>query len=161
METLKRKIVAVAMSISFVASLVIPGIARGVTAADLQVQIDALLATLADLQAQLTEIQGTPSGVPAACSGISFTRNLSQGSSGSDVKCLQALLNQSTDTQVAASGVGSSGNETTYFGALTKGAVVKIQVKYAAEILTPLGLTAGTGYVGSSTRAKLNGLLGE
>ena len=151
-----KKIIAIATSLAII------GMASpvfGVTVEELQTQIAALLAQVSALQAQLTALGGAPAGVPAACSGITFTRNLTVGSSGTDVKCLQALLNTDAATQVAATGVGSTGNETTYFGPLTKAAVVKLQVKYAADILTPLGLTAGTGYVGSSTRTKLTALL--
>ncbi|MFA5643789.1 MAG: peptidoglycan-binding domain-containing protein [Candidatus Paceibacterota bacterium] len=88
----------------------------------------------------------------AACQGItSFDRNLTVGSSGADVKCLQALLNQSADTQVAATGVGSAGNETTYFGSKTTAAVMAYQTKNA---ISPVA-----GYVGPITRASLNAAL--
>lgn len=87
-----------------------------------------------------------------------FTVNLSFGSQNSQVALLQQILNQDPDTRIANTGPGSLGNETNYFGALTKTAVIQFQEKYAREVLMPVGLTQGNGYVGSYTRAKLNAL---
>lgn len=128
------------------------------TVAEIQAAIDAILANIQVLLAELAKLEPTPSEVPAACQGISFTRGLTTGSTGNDVKCLQALLNQSSDTQVASSGVGSPGSETNYFGSLSVSAVGKFQIKNG---LVSSSTDAGYGYVGPKTRAKLNSLLGQ
>ena len=156
---MSKKIIAIVTTLTC-AVWMIGSSVQAMTADELQAQINTLLAQLSTLQTQLTTIQGGTSAAPAACAGITFSRTLKQGMAGNDVKCLQAILNQSADTQIAASGMGSSGNETTYFGALTKAAVIKFQGKYASEVLTPIGLTAGTGLVGAKTIAKLNTMFG-
>ncbi len=131
----------------------------GMTQDQLRAEIARLIALIATLQAQIAQSQGITSS--GACDGVTFSRNLSLGMTGGDVKCLQTILNRSVDTQIAVSGVGSIGNETNYFGGLTRGAVIKFQNKYASEVLTPIGLTTGTGYVGGKTIAKLNQILGR
>ena len=90
--------------------------------------------------------------------GITFLSTLKAGDSGPAVLSLQKLLNSDSDTRVAGSGVGSPGQETNYFGSLTKNAVVRFQEKYRNEVLTPVGLSSGTGFVGLMTIKKLNEL---
>ncbi len=106
----------------------------------LEQQITALMDQLNALKAQ----QAGPTGKCA------FARSLSQGVSGDDVKCLQQYLN-SSGYQVAASGAGSPGNETIYFGSLTKAAVAKWQ---AAK-----GVSPAAGYFGPISRAKYDSLV--
>ena len=81
-----------------------------------------------------------------------FNSDLYLGSTGLEVLALQKFLNDSPDTRIAESGIGSRGQETDYFGALTFNAVFAYQAKYAQEILAPLGLTNPTGYWGEATR---------
>ena len=155
-----KKIIASFVGLTMALTM-FPGMTLGATVEELQAQITTLMAQITALNAQIAGLGGTTpaTGIPTTCIGVTFTRNLSQGSDGSDVKCLQALLNTNPATQVALTGAGSPNNETNYFGPLTRTAVVKMQQLYAAEILTPLGLTAGTGFVGPSTRAKLDSIL--
>ncbi len=91
---------------------------------------------------------------PYSCDVVNTT-NLRIGSRGKAVYELQRILNASVDTQIAATGPGSPNNETRFFGKLTALAVVKFQDIYTDEILTPAGVTRGTGYVGPSTRAQI------
>ena len=144
--------------------------AQSVAAAGLtQAQIDAILgfiaafdvdqATINNVEASLKG-EATPGtgGTTGTCTPYTFSRSLSVGDTGADVKALQVLLNTDVATQVAATGIGSAGEESEYFGSLTKAAVIKFQNLYAPDVLTPIGLTAGTGYVGSMSLAKLNEL---
>ena len=69
------------------------------------------------------------------------------------VRCLQEFL-KSRGQDIYPEGL-VTGN----FYTLTEQAVTRFQNKYASEILSPWGLTQGTGFVGSTTRAKINELL--
>lgn len=91
---------------------------------------------------------------------FAFKKDLQLGDTDPDVKELQKILNSDPDTIVATEDVGSRGKETTYFGALTKAAVIKFQNKYKDVILTPAGLTTGNGLVNKLTRTRLNLLIG-
>jgi hypothetical protein len=142
--------VAVAMVFS---AFVAP--AKAQTTEDLQKMINDLLAQVAALQSQVG--QGGTSVASGVCP-YTWTRDLSIGSTGGDVMKLQQFLNADADTRIAASGVGSVGMETEYYGALTAAAVSKMQVKYRADILSPANLVNPTGYFGPSSRAKANAL---
>jgi peptidoglycan hydrolase-like protein with peptidoglycan-binding domain len=129
------------------------------TIEELQQKIAEIQAKIAQLQAQLQELLGVTKieGIP---SGFRFEKNLKYQMIDPDVKYLQIVLNSDSETRLAQTGPGSPGNETEYFGPRTKAAVIKFQEKWAEEILSPWNLTKGTGYVGKTTREKLNELLG-
>lgn len=99
------------------------------TVAELQTQINALMA-------QLAALQGGTVANPTACT---FTRSLTIGSTGADVTCLQNYL----------TGTGHftfSGGSTGYFGPITQAAVAAWQ---AAN-----GVAPAVGYFGPISTAK-------
>jgi len=122
------------------------------------VTVEQLQSLIAELSAKIALLEAQLAGQPAATTGLCLTGDLSLGMTSAEVKILQQGLNQSPATQVAVSGAGAPGYETSYFGALTKAAVIKFQDIYAPEVLASWGLTKGTGYAGQTTRAKFNAL---
>lgn len=74
---------------------------------------------------------------------VQFTRDLQLGMNGGDVLKLQVYLN-AHECLVAASGAGSPGNETTYFGGLTQEALAAFQRAH--------GIHPSAGYFGPITR---------
>ena len=146
-------------SMVFALSIVLSPVASACSLNDLSsCDNDGLMALVVQLlaaQQPTTPPVTTPvvSGLPA---GFQFNTNLKLGSTGNDVKYLQIFLNSDPATSV-----GNAGSETTYFGSMTQAAVVKFQNKYASEVLTPYGLSAGTGFFGTSSRAKANAMIGS
>ena len=126
---------------------------------DIQVllrKIEFLEKQLAVLQAQLKELMGVEEieQTEQTEQGQFLSKNLRYGDRGEQVKLLQSWL--AKDAQVYPEGL-----VTGYFGPLTKAAVIRFQEKYQEDVLAPWGLKQGTGFVGPTTKAKLNQLYGE
>ena len=146
--SINRTIITTIVALALVA-VVAPAATQATTVSDLMAQITALQAQLQGLSGSTSTT--TSGNLPAACVGVTFTRNLLVGSTGSDVKCLQTILNANAATTVATTGAGAPGHETTYFGPATLRAVKAWQV---AAGFTP------ANQVGPMSRAKLNTWLG-
>jgi len=121
--------------------------------------IKKLLAQIEELKKQIAEVQVKINAILASrgqkipCSR--FERDFYFGMINSaEVSCLQEFL-KNQDSEIYPEGL-VTGN----FLSLTQQALIRFQEKYAGEILTPLGLERGTGFLGSSTRTKINQLLG-
>ncbi len=134
--------------------LVLPAFVPQVKAAELSsAQINAVISLLQSFgvdQATINSVQsalgGTSTGTTNSC--YNFSTNLGMGMNGSAVTALQNALKND----------GESVTVTGIYDEQTASAVTGFQQKYASDILTPNGLQYGTGYVGVSTRAKLNSL---
>jgi len=111
-----------------------------------------LLEQIAQLQAQIVELQGHLEEIQKSSSWChNFDINLKISDNTQEVKYLQeALYKEGLYEQEV------TGNYDEY----TASVVVAFQEKYKNDILTPLGLKNGTGYVGKSTRTKLNNIYG-
>ncbi|MFA6094639.1 MAG: peptidoglycan-binding protein [Candidatus Paceibacterota bacterium] len=106
-------------------------------------KVDALMKMIADVEAQIAALTKSQ---PANTTKLSFTRNLQLHASGSDVKALQVFLN-THGFPVATTGIGSLGNETTYFGPATYSALKRYQASKGIP---------SSGYFGPMTRGVVN-----
>jgi len=93
----------------------------------------------------------TPSSSAAVPSSGSYKQTLIVGAQSNDVSALQEFLKSQ------GASIYPEGKVTGYFGALTKAAVGRFQLKYG---LVSSSSDAGYGIVGPKTRAKINSLLG-
>ena len=115
----------------------------------------AVVTTTEEVEEEITEPVSVSVSVPVVVSiSASFTRTLRVGMTGEDVKRLQQLLNSDPDLQLTSSGIGSLGNETEYFGPMTRSAIQKFQVKYGI-VSSGDEQTTGYGLIGPKTRTKL------
>jgi len=110
----------------------------------IQAQLNQLIQLLNEMLAQQ---QGTETW------SHTFNNNLGYGSSGADEVINLHLALQKENISYAPDDIN-------IFSTGTVRAVAEFQEKYASEILAPWGLTHGTGFVGKTTRAKLNSLYG-
>jgi len=94
-----------------------------------------------------------PGSVFAGSWCYTFNKNLGTADSGSlDVAYLHVAL--------LTEGISYGNDGLTAYSDGTIAGVIAFQEKYTYEILSPWGLTHGTGYVGNTTRQKLNQLYG-
>jgi hypothetical protein len=110
--------------------------------------LDSKTGIIPGLRGQVVATDGTGKA-------YAFGRSLTVGFVGEDVRQLQKILN-AEGFVVSKSGPGSVGSESTYFGPATKAALIKYQNFYRADILTPSGLTVGTGYFGPASVKFMN-----
>jgi len=112
--------------------------------------IKEVIEQISQLQSQLNELlEKEPR---AWC--YNFENDLKQGGHGPEVRVLQAAL------EAEGFKIEEGEKLNNYFGSSTLSAVILFQEKYKKDILEPWGLQTGTGYVGKTTRTKLNELYG-
>ncbi|MDD5711063.1 MAG: prenyltransferase/squalene oxidase repeat-containing protein [Candidatus Colwellbacteria bacterium] len=118
---------------------------------DIEEAADTEEATLTQLQAELEKLMTLLSRLQASATADPgaqrFTRDLNIGSVGEDVRRLQQYLNAHS-CALNASGYGSPGNETVFFGELTRSALICLQMKS--------GIIPAVGYFGPITRAYIS-----
>lgn len=90
-----------------------------------------------------------------SCDALQSSGDIRAFSKSASILTIQSILNLDPSTQVSSTGPGSKGQETNNYGNATYSAIKRFQEKYKNEILIPVGLTNGNGFVGPATRKKL------
>jgi hypothetical protein len=119
---------------------------------------EEILTTISEIEELLSQLKERLDNLnaPEEISCQNFDQNLYYGLRNDDrVRCLQEFL-KSQGSEIYPEGL-VTGN----FLSLTKAAVIRFQERYAEEILAPWDLTEGTGFVGETTRAKINEMLNK
>lgn len=119
---------------------------KATTVQELQIQILKLQSQITELQKQLAEIR-----LKSGDWCHDFLTDLKYQQRNEEIRTLQIALEKEGLFKESATG---------YFGPITFQAVKLFQEKYQGEILAPWGFKKGTGFVGPTTRAKLNELYG-
>ena len=127
-----------------------------------QAQIDSILSILRSFGAEesivanvRTALTGGGSTTPPTEWCHTFNKNLRVGDRSDEVRELEIALDKEGFAVVL-----SDKARDPLFNESFASAVTGFQEKYRDEILTPLGLKYGTGFVGNATRKKLNALYG-
>lgn len=142
-----KKVIFVAILGAVFAVLLAPGV-KASTVAELQALIAQLQAQIASLNQQVIQLQANTATTTIWCHN--FNANLRIGDTGSEVTALQTALQKE----------GFLNSTSNNYDEKTASAVTAFQEKYQSEVLSPYGLQNGTGYVGPTTRAKLNKVYG-
>jgi peptidoglycan hydrolase-like protein with peptidoglycan-binding domain len=142
-----KKISFLLVTITILFGLKIPNVKAAETNEEILKQIIELQTQIAALQEELKSMNPTIGWCH------DFNINLRVGDEGTEVKALQLALGKDGDLVYDK-------NTNGIFDEYCASSVVAFQEKYKSEILTPLGLMHGTGYIGIATRSKLNKLFG-
>ncbi|MBZ9572229.1 hypothetical protein KJA15_02790 [Patescibacteria group bacterium] len=122
--------------------------------------IKKLLAQIEELKREINKVLAEINAILATQGEKPFCQKLENNlyyglMNNQEVRCLQEFL-KSQGSEIYPEGL-VTGN----FLSLTKTAAIRFQEKYAKDILAPWELTEGTGFVGRTTRAKINEILGR
>lgn len=122
--------------------------------------IQRLLKRIAELKAEIAKVQAKIAAILAAGGQKSSPKKIKNDlyyglTNNEEVRLLQEFL-RDQGPEIYPEGL-VTGN----FFSLTRAAVIRFQERYAPEILSPWGLIKGTGFVGPTTRKKINELLAK